>query len=429
MMMFQRLMDAEELSVCSPVTLVFLLSLLYNRLQYVFFWRFLMNKHLFFSILVMMMVLCLGAACFAETSVADNALPVFIWERNGTEHWKELPSGSKSDVGPHVFDNVNCIICGSEVWMFDDGSADVSDYNQYGELTRYTSFDPRGQVTIEICYAYDYDTDGCLLTSREFIEDVLTGEVTYAQTEDGKTIPVSQVTYYDDDTWAVNEYDEYGNLVYAVTFDTDGTPAFESFSTYLMSAEGYYYEASKSSLFADGATFYYEYDEYGNPTRTVNVEADGTVWEDSTCQYQYENGTLRWKKQYFGEVLTLEVHYNEDGFAAMETEFFDDGSRIITEYNSYTDPVIITFYAADGTVETVQTYEYEYDDNLNWIIVRAYTDGTLVIQTEYATDDNWHYACRETLYEEDGSYIVYEFNIYEELISATSYNAAGQIIP
>lgn len=387
-----------------------------------------MNKRLFFPIVLMLLTLSMFSTCFAEAPVADNALPVFAWERNGTEHWKLLPSGEKTDVGAHVFEDVNCTICGSEVWRFDDGSADVSDYNEHGDLTRYTSFDGSGEVIIEICYAYEYDAEGRLLLSREFTGDVLTGEVTYTVNADGETLPVSQVAYYNDDTWAINEYDEHGNLIHAAAYEIDGTIAFEEFSEYVMSAEGFYYEASKTSVFADGASFYHEYNEYSDPIRTLNMEADGTVWEDSTYEYQYENGMMLWKKQYSSGVLTLEVLYNEEGLAAQETEFYDDGTRMTTEYNDLTDPVAITFYTADGVAEMVQTYEYEYDENMNWLITRAYTDGMLVIQTEYADEEGWHYACRETLYDADGSFTVYEFNVFEEIVSEANYDAAGNLI-
>lgn len=387
-----------------------------------------MKKRLFFSILSIMLIFALFSPCLAEASVADNALPVFLWERSGAEHWKQSASGEKTDVGAHTFDGANCTVCGSEVWRFDDGSADVSDYNDHGDLTRYTSFDGSGKVIIEICYAYEYDAEGRMLLSREFTGDVLTGEVTYTVNDSGETIPVSQVAYYDDDTWAINEYDEHGNLIHTATYETDGTISFEEFSEYALSTEGYYYESSKTSLFADGASFYHEYNEYSDPIRTLNMEADGTVWEDAAYEYQYENGMMLWKKQYSSGVLTQEFFYNEEGLATRETEFFDDGAKMTTEYNAFSDPVIITFYTADGSVEMVQTYEYEYNEDMTRRLTRAYTDGMLVIQTEYATEDGWSYACRETLYDADDSFIVYEFNSQEEIISETSYDAQGNLI-
>lgn len=387
-----------------------------------------MKKRLFFPVLLTLLILAMFSICLAEAPVADNTLPVFVWERSATEHWKQLASGEKTDAGAHTFEDMTCSICGSEVWTFDDGSADVSDYNEYGDLTRYTSFDGSGEVIIEICYTYEYDAEGRLLLSREFTGDVLTGEVSFAVDESGESIPVSQVAYYDDDTWAINEYDEHGNLVYAAVYDTDGTVSFEEFSEYTLSNDGYYYESSKLSRFDNGASFYSEYNEYNDPILTYNMEADGTVWEDSTYEYEYENGMMLWKKQYSSDVLTLEVFYNEEGRAVWETEYFDGGAKMITEYNDFSDPIIITSYAADGSVEMVQTYEYEYNEDLTWRLTRSYTDGVLVIQTEYAIDDGWHYACKETLYDADGSCIVYEFNPFDEIVSQTSYDAAGNVI-
>ena len=271
-----------------------------------------MKPRLFFSAILMILTLAMFSTCLAQAPVADNSLPTYIWERSAAEHWKQLASGETTDLGAHVFEDVSCTVCGSEVWTFDDGSADVSDYNEHGDLTRYTSFNAAGEIVIEICYTYEYDADGRMLLSREFVEDVLTGEVTFTVNENGEVIPVSQVAYFDDDTWAMSEYDEHGHLIYTATYATDGTVDFEAFFEYTLSSEGHYYESSKLSRFGDGASFYHEYNEHNDTTMTFSMEADGTVWENSTYEYEYANGTKLWKKQYSDGVMTLEAFYNEE---------------------------------------------------------------------------------------------------------------------
>ena len=101
---------------------------------------------------------------------------------------------------------------------------------------------------------------------------------------------------------------------------------------------------------------------------------------------------------------------------------------MVTEYNDLGDPLVIAYYAADGTPEIVQTYKYEYDEALFLRTVRAYTDGRLIIQTEFADEDGYRYAWRETIYGDDGSSIVFVFNAQEELVSQTQYGADGQPI-
>lgn len=385
-----------------------------------------MKKLMTFSLLLLFS-LALASACFAEP-VVDGSLPTFPWERSAKEHWRILPTGELSEQGPHKMTDAVCTVCGSEIWAFDDGSADISDYNEQGDLIRYTSFGADGNALIELSYAYEYDAEGRMLLTREFTGDVLTGEVIYTVSAAGESIPVSQVAYYDDDTWAINEYDEHGNLNHAATFDPDGSMSFEEFSEYAQDAEGSWYEIRKTSRFADGATFYSEYNEFGDPTLRRNTDADGSVWEDSTYEYHYAGGSMLWKKQYTSGALTLEVNYHPDGYAEKETEYFDDGTRMLTQYNDHSDPVSITSYAADGSTEMVQTYEYDYADDMTWLVTRAYTDGILIIQTEYANEDGWNYACRETIYDTDGSYVVYEFDPAGEILSQAEYDPTGNLI-
>lgn len=376
---------------------------------------------------LLLLTLTLVSVCHAEP-VADSALPSFDWERNAVEHWRVLPSGEKTDLGSHHLEDAVCTVCGSEVWAFDGGTADVSDYNEHGDLVRYTSFDEDGSLTFELRYAYEYDAEGHILVSREFTGDVLTTEIVYNVGSDGEQIPVSQVVYYDDDTWAANEYDEHGNLIHSVSYDPDGTISVEEFSEFAQNAEGRYYEWKQTSRYSNGAVFYSEFNEYGDPIRHRSTEADGAVWEDVTYEYEYAEGVARWKKQYSNGILTLEAHYHPDGYTEREIEYFDGGARMVTDYNDYADPVTITSYAADGSIETVQTYEYEYDEDMSFLTIRAYTDGKLVILTEYANEDGWHYVRRETIYDEDGSYTVFDFNAAEELVSQTDYDVNGQVI-
>lgn len=378
-----------------------------------------------FLVCLLLMTLCLSAA---SCEVVDPALPVFAWERNGTEHWRQLPTGEKADAGAHVLEDMICTVCGSEVFAFEDGSADVSDYNDHEDLIRYTAFDSDGCITIELLYAYDYDDEGHLLASREFSGNVLTGEVTYTVDADGMRQPIEQVAYYEDDTWAINEYDAHGNLVRAATYDPNGDVEFESFSEYKLDENGCWYEASTTSMFSDGASFYSEYNAWGDETLTRNVDADGAVFANETYEYLYEDGVKRWKKHYSNGALIYETWYDETGLTTEETEYYDDGAKMVTLYNEYGDPVSVTSFGTQGQIETVMTYEYDYAEDLSWTASRAYVDGQLVISTEYTTVDGWTYPRKETVYDNDGSFFVCTFDENEELLSETWYDAAGNVI-
>lgn len=377
------------------------------------------------TLLIFCLLLSVLLVCQAEQAT-DSALPTFAWERNATEHWHVLPDGKVTDRGAHALNDAHCTICGSEVWAFDSGAADVSDYNDHGDLVRYTLFDEDGEISFELCYAYEYDAQGYMLVSREYVGGVLTGEITYDTAADGRQIPVGQVVYYEDDTWSVSEYDEHGNLLSCITYAADGTLLLEEQGEFCQDASGSYYEFRHTSRYADGAVSYTEFNQYGDPVLRYNLYADGTVWEDTTCEYEYQNGMLLWKKQYESGVMTLEVRYHADGYIEQETEFYEGGAKMVTDFNDHADPVTVTSYHADGSIESVHTYVYEYNEDMSWRTIRTYADGDLVILTEYADEDGWHYVCRETIYDEDGSYTVFVFNSADELVSETSYAANGQ---
>lgn len=326
------------------------------------------------KLLPLVILLFILSAALAEP---DDALPAFAWERNALEHWRSLPDGMQ-DRAAHILADGACTICGSEILIFEDGSADVSDYNAQGDLTRYTAFDADGVISLELCYAYDYDEAGRLLAAREFQADVLVSEVIYTTDTNGEPVPASYVLYYDDGSWTVDEYDLLGCLTHSAEYNAEGALAFETFCEYALSDGGKRYEALRLISYPDGGTRIIEYDEQNRVTR--------------------------------------------------ETECYDDAS-MTTEYNAQGDPIRITSYAADGTEEFTQTYEYEYAADMTMLISRAYMDGALLIQTEYAVSNGRSYACRETLYDDDGSSTVYEFSADEEILRALRYDPQGNVIP
>ena len=379
----------------------------------------------------LLMLLCLLLAlpfvCAAEE--AEPTPPVFEWERNAAGHWHVLESGEKADVSAHTpGDDLICTVCRSEVWAFDDGAADVYDYDEHGNIVRYSSFDSEGTLTHEQSTSYTYDENGQLLSSLEFVNGVLFGKNTFALSPEGETVPVSQYTWYDDGNWALNEFDEYGNCVRAVAYYADDSIASETISEYKRGDWGWFYE-SKNTTYMDEAVFISEYNEYGDRTRVLNSDA-GLVWADYTNEYEYRNGTKLWCKQYDRGRLSRESIYDPDtDMLVKETEYYDDGTATVSEFNPIGDPVTITFLLADGTVDMTQTFEYVYDEYDSQLSCKAYVNDALVLHTEYAyAEDGWTYVARETMYNEDGSYTVVLFNEDEELVSETNHDAQGNVI-
>ena len=382
-----------------------------------------------FTLMLLCLALALPAFSLAEEAAASPALPAFEWERNGLGHWHVLENGEKADIGAHSLEDLLCTVCGSEVWLYDDLAADVYDYDEFGNLLRYSSFDTQEELIYEMVYILEYDEEGRVLNSREYVDGVLVSESAFTVSEEGESIPATQKTWYDDGTWALNEYDENGNCVRATTYDEADILTSETLSEYKMGSDGWFYE-SKTTTLMDDAVFMSEYNEYGDKIRVLNSDA-GLVWSDLTYEYEYRDGEKLWCKQYDAGRLSVESVYGGDDWwhVVKESEYYDDGTAIVSEFNDVGDPVLITFLAADGTVEMTQRYEYEYDEHSTQLACKAYVNDVLVLHTEYAAnEDGWTYVARETMYNEDGTCIVCVFDENEEMVSETTYGADGQVI-
>lgn len=288
--------------------------------------------------LLMLMAFMLPCAVMAETvdGTMDPDFPVFEWERDAKEHWRVLDNGEKADAAAHVMQDVFCEVCESEIWLFDDGYADVSNYNDYGELVRSTAYDETGEVAYDCVFAYGYDENGVKLWEKQYEQGWFVSEAVYALNAEGENWPVWSAAYYDDGTSARNEYDEHGNVIKAYTYDVDGSVTYESTSEYALNADGWYYE-KRQVVVMEGTTFINEYNEYGDWTYVNITEADGMVISDAHCEYEYQDGVKVSSKQYEAGVLIFESYYDEWGQLVKEIEHMEDGTVEVYEFDENGD--------------------------------------------------------------------------------------------
>lgn len=286
------------------------------------------------------MLLCaVLALSLAMTGLAEEAqgpeMPVFAWMRDVQTHWRVLENGEMADIAAHVLTDGVCAVCGSEILVFDDGWADVSDYNAQDDLIRSTTYDENGEVVFESTYAYAYDEDGHVMWEREFDGDILLGETIY--TVDGGQHRLLYTLSYDEEGGMTRaDYDAHENLVLLRNYDADGTLLYEESTEYDVDQQGWYYRIRTNAVFEDGTSLLGEYNAQGDWLRAAIVEADGTTSSDTTYEYTYsaEGFKLTCKIYEFG-TLTMEETYDENGWLIREVEHLEDG--------------------------TTNTYEYEYD--------------------------------------------------------------------
>ena len=236
------------------------------------------------------------------------------WECDAKEHWMLCEDGEKMNAQAHALDDLSvCTVCGAEIIDWGDGSYDVCVIDQYGEFTRWASYDSEGNLTSDSRNEITYDENGNKTFMKSYTDGVHSADVYYAMGKNG-VYEAKYIDYDEDGSYFTNEYNEDSELILACTYDASG-----------------------KEIYRD--TYEYAEDEDGK-RETVK---------------EYENGRLVF------EILSYAV-YSEEGYTerypAKTVDYNEDGSKIVTEYEA--DGSKITFeYDANGNLVKETSYEGE----------------------------------------------------------------------
>ena len=335
------------------------------------------------------------------------------WDFNGKEHWNICECGEKMDAAEHKLgDDMVCTKCGAEVWLMDDGSADVYSYDLYGNTLLYAYFDAEGNMVSESRYENEYDDAGNLQVVRFYSDGVLQNEDTYV--ENGGEYILAKSTMYYDGGCTVNEYDEYGNMVHMADTDEAGNVEAESWYEYAVDADGGFYESKYTERLPEGGKLEAQYNILGDILVRVWYDEAGNETRVDTWEYEYnEEGQDVWQKQYTDGVLVYEVtgygEYSNSEFSMRYPEciieYYEDGTRLEQKYGSNGEIETETSYSAGSDVVEVLTYTYETYEDGNWKSIKVHNGDKLVQDKQYArtADDSGSYLQTETVYNDDGT--------------------------
>jgi len=411
-----------------------------------------MKKHSWLLLAVMSVLLL--SACGHTHSASGS------WNSDFENHWRLCECGEKVDVAAHTLEDGICTVCGSEIATYEDGTALLVCYNEYGDVSRVLSYGADGTVDYDERVEYTYDDQGVMLAQKTYGNDVLNSEYEYAKDSNGEAYVCKEVYYYDDGAKDSNEYDENGNVLYSAAYDETGAvmyayeyeyspeagwmheKAYEgdrltSEQEFLMDEEGNQITTRYVYYNEDGSSSVTEYDELGNETLVAYYDADGNPESEARYENEYDaEGNLILRRTYEGDRLTEEMEYlfgsDEDGSWSMSgktTTYYEDGSKHVEDSDPEGTWSTETTYDADGNVVEELRYEYEEDENGEFVGSKGYRDGRLFqeVQTIQGADGE----TTGTIwidYHEDGGRTVTEYDETFELVKETIYDAAGNVV-
>ena len=269
-----------------------------------------------------------------------------------------------------------------ETYWYSDGSGSRSEYDISGNKTHTVNYHADGGVAEECLY--EYSSDGVRMAEKRYSGSVLMGEYEFMLGETGEKLLARSCTYEEDGSYMLVEYDECCNETYEGRFGADGTAEWEFRYENEYDADGNLVRTAdylNGSLYRiaefvfgedengfswsmrgkitqyseDGSVTVSEYDPDGAWATETEYDAAGNAIYDQRYEYDYDdNGNLVGARFFVDGRLSEESSYTVNAEGVTETEqvtmHFEDGGKLVSEYDKDRNLLNETLYDADGNV-------------------------------------------------------------------------------
>lgn len=222
-------------------------------------------------------------------------------------------------------------------------------------------------------YQKKYDIEGYMIENKEFNSDgSLKSKIIYKYDDMGKLIEGNENN--SDGSFLkcyINIYNDKGVIIETNYYNTIGN--IETKYTYKYDKRGNKIETNEYNSDGNIETKYiYKYDDKGNKVEENKYNSDGIL--KTKYIFKYDNkGYLLEKNTFYSEGLETITKY--------DYQFDDIRNKIISKnylYENYSYKVVDIFDKSGNEVETIfydeyevitshYTYEYEFDEQKNWI--------------------------------------------------------------
>lgn len=346
-----------------------------------------------------------------------------------------------------------------------DGEYSVYIYNDHGDYTKCTNYNKTGNEISVTEREHVYDKNGIRIQRKSYGNGVLYRDIIYEATPDGESRKKIDTYYYSDGDKEVVYFDENENetacttydangdileeLTYKYTYDKDGSVILiKEYEGSSLTKETVYsyttYKYAKSITYKSKETLYYDdekdvyiYDENNDYISITQYGTNGEIVRLSEFEYIYDDlGNLASEKEFVNGNLTHEYEYScraDDPTYTYRSKlvyYEADGYKYVTFYDESGYVTKEIYYDNDGEIDYECTHEYTFDDKDNMLSKKEYTDGKLIREYEYSyktSNPSETFQSKRTDYYDDSTKRVEIYNENRETVSATEYDAEGNV--
>ena len=258
--------------------------------------------------------------------------PAGHWICDFDSHWRLCECGEEVDKGAHTLQDVNCTVCGSELILWEEGTRQITVYDDYGHCCQVTYYDTEGNVLNDERLEFVYDDNGKYTSMKAYNNGFCYSSYEYTPDADGRVYMATQTSYFEDGSYQVDTYDENFNTLRSVYYDV------------IEQAE---------------IDHRYTYSEGGSRLSEQTYQ-DGVLTYEQDCRWNNESGC--WE-------MIAERAYGDDGSLAYT---YDDSGNPLSEVH----------YSPDGSVDVEYTFENTYDLSGNLLYIRIFKNGSFTEQVE-----------------------------------------------
>ncbi len=298
-----------------------------------------------------------------DTQPAHTHTATGEWECNVTEHWQLCAEdGERMNVEAHSLGEVPlCSVCRRTILAYEDGSGRVSGYNQQGTIHRSTDFDAAGNKIYELTEEYAKDANGTTYLAKTTEFDQAGPRIYVEEFNEYGDLTGTSISHPDGHSLQTNRfeygYDENGVMRWKFSYSNDVLIQEEhNFMTYENDRISNSFAEKVIEYYEDGTQVFTVRNDRGLIIKEATYTADGTVENEITYGYEFaDDGGYKRITIHENGRLIRDTEYARTAaqglsYVMRDTEYFEDGSKTVKEYDESSRLVGEYTYDAEGNL-------------------------------------------------------------------------------